>query len=87
MLYTSNVVLCAVCGIFGRFNFPGCRAIIKRHGPECSRHPVSTGMPRASLTITAARVNETVQSESHSEPTPIKVCRNPSMICPVTGNP
>ena len=54
--------------------------------PDCSRHPVSTGMPRASLTITAARVNVTVQSASHKGPTPIRVCRNPGMICPVTGN-
>ena len=43
-------------------------------------------MPRAYLTITVARVNVTVQSESHSEPTHIKVCRNPGMIFPVTGN-
>ena len=44
-------------------------------------------MPRASLNITAACVNVTVQSASHSEPTPIRVCRNPGRICPVTGNP
>ena len=44
-------------------------------------------MPRASLTITAARVNVTVQSTSHSGPTPIRVCHNPGTICPVTGNP
>ena len=44
-------------------------------------------MPCESLTITAARVNVTVQSASHSGPTPIKVCLNPGMICPVTGNP
>ena len=42
-------------------------------------------MPCASLTVTAARVN--VQSASHSGPTPIRVCRNPVMICSVTGNP
>ena len=44
-------------------------------------------MSRASLTITAARVNVTIHSASHSGPTPIKVCWNPGMICPVTGNP
>ena len=44
-------------------------------------------MPRASLNITAARVNVTVQSASQSGPTHIKVCRNPGMIDPVTGNP
>ena len=44
-------------------------------------------MPRASLTITAARVNVTVQSASHSGPTHIRVCWNPGMICPVNGNP
>ena len=44
-------------------------------------------MPCESRTITAARVNVTVQSASHSGPTPIKVWRNPGMICPVTGNP
>ena len=43
-------------------------------------------MPRASLTITAARVNVTVQSASNSRPTHIKVWRDPGMICPVTGN-
>ena len=44
-------------------------------------------MHEASLTITSARVNVTVQSASHSRPTPIRVCQNPGMICPVTGNP
>ena len=44
-------------------------------------------MPSASLTITAARVNVTVQSAAHIGPTPINVCRNPGRICPVTGNP
>ena len=44
-------------------------------------------MPRASLTITATRVNVTVQAASYSRPTPIRICRNPSMIYPVTGNP
>ena len=73
-------------GIFGRFYLSVCRAIIQRRGPEFLRHPVSTGIPQASLTITAARVNVTVQSASYSGPTPIKVWQNPSMICPVTGN-
>ena len=73
-------------GIFGRFYLSGCRAILQRRGLECSHHPVSTGMPRASLTINAARVNVTVQSASHSGPTHIKVWQNPGMICPVTGN-
>ena len=27
----------------------------------------------------------TVQSASHSRPTPIKLCLNPGMLCPVTG--
>ena len=65
----------------------GCRAIIQRHGPKFSRHAVSTGVPRASLTITAARVNVTVQSASQSGPKPIKVWRKPGIICPVIGNP
>ena len=86
-MYASNVFLCAVCGTFGRFDLPGCRTILQRRGPECSYHPVSTGLLCASLTITAARVNVTVQSASHIRPTPIKVCRNPGMIFPVTGNP
>ena len=73
--------------ILGRFSSPGYWAILQRRGPEFSRHPVSTGMPRASLTITAACVNVTVQSVSQSGPTHIKVWRNPGMICPVTGNP
>ena len=76
-----------VSGILGRFSSSGCRAILQRRGPEFSRHPVSTGVPRASLTITAARVNVTVQSESQSGPTSIKVWQNPGMICPVIGNP
>ena len=66
---------------------PSYRAILQRRGPDCSRHPVSTGMPCASLTITSARVNVTVQSALHSRPTPIMVCQNPGMICPVNGNP
>ena len=74
-------------GILGRFYSPGCREILQRRGPEFSRHPVSTGVPRESLTITAACVNVTVQSASQSGPTPIKVWRNPSTICPVIGNP
>ena len=76
-----------MCGIFGRFASLSCRAILQRRGPECSCHPVRTGMPRASLTINAACVNVTVQSASHIRPTPIKVFWNPGMICPVTGNP
>ena len=44
-------------------------------------------MPRASLTIAAARADVTVQSASNSGLTPIIVCRNHGMICPVTGNP
>ena len=73
--------------MLGRVDLPGWRAIIQRRGPDCSRQPISTGLPCASLTITATRVNVTVQSASHSRPTPIKVCLNPGMICPVTGNP
>ena len=77
----------ALCGIFGKFELQGCRAILQRRGPDCSRHPVSTGMPHVSLTIIAARVNVTVQSASYSGPTPIRVCWNLGMICPETGNP
>ena len=73
-------------GIFGRFSLSGCRAIIQRRGPEFSRHHVSIGIPRTSITITAACMNATVQSESKSGPTHIKVWWNPGMICPVTGN-
>ena len=73
-------------GMLGRSDFPGWRSCLQRRGPDCSRQPVSTGIPFASLTITAARVNLTVQFASHSGPTPIKVCLNPGMICPVTGN-
>ena len=76
-----------MCRIFGRFASPGCRATFQRRGPGCSRHSVSTGMLCASLTITSALVNVTVQSASHSGPTPIRVCRNPGIICPVNGNP
>ena len=64
---------------------PDWRAILQRRGSDCSRQPVSTGLPCESLTITAARVNVTVQYTSHSGPTPIKVCLNPGMKCPVTG--
>ena len=71
--------------MLGRFDLTGWRAIIQRHGPYCSHQPVSTGLPCASLTITAAHVNVTLQSASHSRPTHIKVCLNPGMICPVTG--
>ena len=87
MLYASNVDMFAVLGIFGWFSSPGCRAILQRCGPELSRHPVSTGMPRASLTITSVRMNMTVKSASQSGPTPIKVLWNPGIICPVIGNP
>ena len=62
MIYNSNIVFFALCGIFGRFDSPGCRVILQRRGQDCSRYPVSTGVPRVSLTITAARVNVTVQS-------------------------
>ena len=74
-------------GILGRFSSPGCRAILQRRGPELSCHPVSTDVPRASLTITSARVNVTVQFASQSGPTPIKVWQNPGIICPMIGNP
>ena len=74
-------------GIFGRCSLSGCRAILQRGGPEFSCQPVSTGMPRESLTTTAAGVNITVQSESQSWHTPIKVWRNPGMICHVNRNP
>ena len=79
--------MCEVCGIFGRFDSPDFMEILHRRGPEYSRHPLSTRMPRVSLTVTAAHVNVTVQYASHSGPTHIKVCRNRGMICPVTGNP
>ena len=87
MLYASNLVLFELCGIFGRFYFPGCRVILKRRDPDCSRHPVSTGISCSSLDITAAHLNVNVQSASHSGPTHIRVCWNPGMIFPVTGNP
>ena len=77
----------AVLGMLGRFSSTGCRAILQRRGSEFLRHPVSTGVPRASRTITAARVNVTVKSASHIGPNPIKVWRNPGIICPVIGNP
>ena len=70
-----------------RFSSPGCREIIQRRGPEFSHHPVSTCVPRVSRTMTASRVNVTVQSASQSGPTPIKVCRKPGIIFPVFGNP
>ena len=77
----------AVLGMLGRFFLPGFRAILQRRGPELSRHPVSIGMPRASLTITAACLNVTLKSASQSGPTPIKVWQNPVIIFPVIGNP
>ena len=46
---------------------------------------MSNGLPCGYLTTTAALVNVTVHSTSHSGPTPIKVFLNPGMICPVTG--
>ena len=71
--------------MLGRFDLPGWRAILQKRGPDCSRQPISTGLPFESQTITAAYVNVNVQSASHSGPTPIKVCLNLGMICPVTG--
>ena len=73
--------------MIGRFASPGCRTILQRHGPESLRHPVSTGVPRVSLTIIASRVNVTVHYVSQSGPTHIKACRKPGIICPVIGNP
>ena len=77
----------AVIGMLGRFSLTGCRTILQRRGPEFSRHPVSTGVPRVSFTINASHINVTVQSASQSGPTPIKVWRKPGIICPVIGNP
>ena len=71
--------------MLGRIFSSGWRAILQRRGPDCSRQPVRTGLPCESLTITAARVNVTVQSASHSGPTPIKVCLNPGMMFPLNG--
>ena len=76
----------AVLDMLGRFSSPVCRAILQRRGPEFSRHPVSTGVPRVSRTITTSRVNVTVQSALHNGPTTIKVWRKPGNICPVMGN-
>ena len=86
MLYASNVVMFAVLGILSRFSSLCCRAILKRRGPDFLRHPVSTGVPWASINITAVHVNVTVKSASHSGPTPIKLWQNPGIICPVIGN-
>ena len=77
----------AVLGMLGRFSSLGFREIFQRRGPEFSRHPVSTGVTRASRTITAARVNFNVQSASYIGPAPIKVWQNPGVICPMIGNP
>ena len=77
----------ALLCILDRFSSPGCRAILQRSGPEFLRHPVSTGVPQVSHTITAERVNVTVQSVSQSVPTPIKMWRKPGIICPIIGNP
>ena len=85
MLYVSSVVLFASWGMLGRFDSLSWRVILQRRGTDCSRQPVSTGLPCASLTITAARVNVTVQFASHSRPTPTQLCLNSVMICPVTG--
>ena len=76
----------AVLGIIGRLYSPGCREILQRRSHEFLLHPVSTGVPLSSLTITAVRVNVTIQSASQSGPTTIKVWRNPGIICPVIGN-
>ena len=70
--------------MLGRVVSSGWKAILQRSGPDCSRQPVRTGLPCESLNITAARVNVTVQSASHSRPTHIKVCLNPGMMCPMT---
>ena len=71
--------------MLGRVVSSGWRAILQRRGPDCSRQPVSTGLPCGSLTTTAVLVNVTIQSASHIGPTPIKVCLHPGRICPVTG--
>ena len=73
--------------MIGRFSSLGCKAILQRRGPKFLRHPISTDVPRVSCTITASRVNMTVQSVSQSGTTPIKVWRKPGIICPVIGNP
>ena len=52
-----------------------------------SRQPVSTAVHCLSRTMTALRVNLTVQLASHSGPTPTKVCRKLGMRCPLIGNP
>ena len=72
--------------MLGKFYSPGCRAILQRRVPEFSRHPISTGVPRVSRTITVSRVNVTVQSASQIGTNSIKVCRKPGIICPVIGN-
>ena len=77
----------AVLGMLVRFSSPGWREILQRLDPEFLRNPVSNGVPRESCTINAARVHVTVQSASQSGPTPIKLWRNPGIICPVIGNP
>ena len=71
----------------GRFASPDFRDILQSCGHEASRHPVSTGVPWVSLTITDSRVKVTVQSASQSGPTPIKVWQKPDIIFPVIGNP
>ena len=52
-----------------------------------ARQPVITGVPCLSCTTTSSRVKLTVQSASHSGPTPIKVWQKPGMRCPLIGNP
>ena len=49
--------------------------------------PVRTGLPCLSCTITALRIKVTVQSASHSEPTPIKVWWKPGMRYYLIENP
>ena len=71
----------------GRFDSPGCRAILRSLDPEASRQPVSTGVPCWSRTMTSSRVKVIVQSASQSGPTPIKVWWKPVMSCPLIGNP
>ena len=78
--YALSVVLFVSWGMLDSFDLSGWRAILQRRGPDCSCQPISTRLPCESRTITAARVNVTVQSASHSGPSPIKVCLNPGMI-------
>ena len=70
----------------GSFASPGCRMIIQSRGPQALHHLVSTGVPCWYRAITALSVKVTVQSASHSGPTPIKVWRKPGMRCPLIEN-